>query len=191
MILEKVYDELIGMIEDLQKKVGKGGSAVTIMPTLESGVKLADFSIDSTEGAIYAPQQPPYSTTPQIIDKWIDGTTIKRVVYNIDNPFAESIQLNLTLPDDYGFLIDRYGSFVRDIGSSGLQHKAIEYRTEEPANNQYGVACYIGNDNPADPLQLRSTLLGYTASQITNLIIVLDYAVASTQNTKTKTTKKK
>ena len=57
MILEKVYDELYGMIEDLQKKVASisGGSSITITPTLESGVKLADYSIDDTEGAIYAP----------------------------------------------------------------------------------------------------------------------------------------
>lgn len=60
MILEKVYDELIGMIEDLKKKVDSisGGSTVTIIPTLESGVKLADYSINDTEGTIYAPSVP-------------------------------------------------------------------------------------------------------------------------------------
>ena len=57
MILEKVYDELYGMIEDLKKKVASisGGSTVTITPTLQSGQKLADYSIDGTAGSIYAP----------------------------------------------------------------------------------------------------------------------------------------
>lgn len=60
MILEKVYDELLGMIEDLKKKVAglSGGSVVTITPTLQSGEKLADYSIDGTDGAIYAPSVP-------------------------------------------------------------------------------------------------------------------------------------
>lgn len=59
MILEKVYDELYGMIEDLKKKVAaiSGGSVVTITPTLQSGEKLADYSIDGTEGSIYSPAQ--------------------------------------------------------------------------------------------------------------------------------------
>lgn len=79
MTLEKVYDELIGMIEDLKKKVAgiSGGSVVTITPTLESGEKVADFSVDGTEGAIFAPQVLHiYSTTEQLIGKWIDGTDL-------------------------------------------------------------------------------------------------------------------
>ena len=57
MILEKVYDELIGMIEDLKKKVAgiSGGSTVTITPVLESGTKVADFEIDGSEGSIFIP----------------------------------------------------------------------------------------------------------------------------------------
>lgn len=57
MILEKVYDELYGMIEDLKKKVAgiSGGSTVTITPALQSGTKVADYSIDGTEGSLYAP----------------------------------------------------------------------------------------------------------------------------------------
>ena len=75
MILEKVYDELYGMIEDLKKKID-GGSTVTITPTLESGVKIADYVIDETSGSIYAPQNiHSYSTVEHIVGTWIDGTT--------------------------------------------------------------------------------------------------------------------
>lgn len=34
---------------------GGGGSNVTITPTLESGTKIADYTIDSTSGSLYAP----------------------------------------------------------------------------------------------------------------------------------------
>ena len=37
---------------------GGGGSTVTITPTLESGTKIADYSIDSNEGSLYAPTPP-------------------------------------------------------------------------------------------------------------------------------------
>lgn len=84
MILEKVYDELYGMIEDLKKKVGKGGSQVTITPTLESGEKVADYSIDGTEGAIYAPPvMEYYSTTERVIGEWIDGSPVYMKVIDI------------------------------------------------------------------------------------------------------------
>lgn len=57
MILEKVYDELYGMIEDLKKKINAAEkSDVTITPALESGTKIADFEIDGNDGSIYAPQ---------------------------------------------------------------------------------------------------------------------------------------
>ena len=48
-----VYDEA----EDEWKNVPQSsGSDVTITPTLESGVKIADFEIDGTSGALYAPK---------------------------------------------------------------------------------------------------------------------------------------
>lgn len=56
MKLEKVYDELYGMIEDLKKKIAAlSGSDVTITPALEIGTKVADYSIGDTEGSLYAP----------------------------------------------------------------------------------------------------------------------------------------
>ena len=59
MTLEKVYDELYGMIDDLKKQIAAGGgSDVTITPALESGTKIADFSIGSDEGSLYAPTTP-------------------------------------------------------------------------------------------------------------------------------------
>lgn len=80
MKLEKVYDELYGMIEDLKKKIGAGGSQVTITPALESGTKVADYSIDGIDGVIYTPTPfipKDYSASEQDTGlKWIDGRAI-------------------------------------------------------------------------------------------------------------------
>ena len=60
MTIEKVYDELYGMIDDLKKQIaaGGGGDSVTITPALESGTKVADYTIGEDEGALYAPTPP-------------------------------------------------------------------------------------------------------------------------------------
>lgn len=57
--VEKVYDELYGMIEDLKKKIAalSSGDEVTITPALESGVKVADYTIGEDTGSLYAPAE--------------------------------------------------------------------------------------------------------------------------------------
>lgn len=89
MILEKVYDELYGMIEDLKKKIGAGGSQVTITPTLESGEKVAVFSIDGTEGTIYSPSEKAgiYSATETVVGKY-GGQDLYRTVLVDETPLT-------------------------------------------------------------------------------------------------------
>ena len=78
MKLEKVYDELYGMIEDLKKKIAAAsGSDVTITPALESGTKVADYTIGEDSGSLYAPAQLNFSTSPQDTGvKWADGRSL-------------------------------------------------------------------------------------------------------------------
>lgn len=86
--VEKVYDELYGMIEDLKKQIAalSGGDEVTITPALESGTKVADYSIGDTEGSLFAPTpeaySDDYSTAEQEIGTWTDGSTLYRRTYN-------------------------------------------------------------------------------------------------------------
>ena len=79
--VEKVYDELYGMIEDLKKQIAaNAGTDVTITPALESGTKVADFEIDGESGSLYAPAPytpPAYSTTEFDTGRqWTDGRTV-------------------------------------------------------------------------------------------------------------------
>ena len=55
---------------------GGGGSEVTITPTLQSGTKIADFSINSEEGALYAPTPEglPATIVESVIRKYNDDT---------------------------------------------------------------------------------------------------------------------
>ena len=56
--LAKWIDELAGDIEILRKKVNNaGGDTVTITPALESGTKIADYTIGENEGSLFAPTQ--------------------------------------------------------------------------------------------------------------------------------------
>lgn len=86
MILEKVYDELMAQIEDLKKQIQAGsGSDVSIIPTLQSGVKLADYSIDGTDGAIYAPSEKynVFSTDETEIGTFLGAPLYRKVFSNV------------------------------------------------------------------------------------------------------------
>lgn len=110
MILEKVYDELYGMIEDLQKKIGKGGSAVTITPTLQSGDKVADYSIDGTEGAIYAPPNLDYySSTEHVVGVWTDGREVFEKTEVVDATATANATIITVADADLVLITNAYG----------------------------------------------------------------------------------
>lgn len=75
---------------------GGGGSTVTITPSLQSGTKVADYSIDGTSGAIYAP---PSGDTVSVTPITSTGTKIATIGvnstdYDIYAPESEDIALS-------------------------------------------------------------------------------------------------
>ena len=63
-----------------------GGSTVSITPTLLTGEKVADYSIDGVSGSLYAPASGgsdiSYSTTERKIGSWIDGSDLyEKTIY--------------------------------------------------------------------------------------------------------------
>lgn len=69
----KWINELQCEIDRLKKAAG-GGSNVSITPTFEDGVKIADYEIDGTENSLYIPAAINLSTVPQNTGrKWADG----------------------------------------------------------------------------------------------------------------------
>ena len=93
--LAKWIDELAGEIENLKRKAG-GGSSVTITPELESGVKIADYTIGMTEGALYAPTQTP-SVSP-----FVDLDVAHRITAGT----FENTQLSYTATQDCVVLVN-------------------------------------------------------------------------------------
>lgn len=62
-----IDDMLSGSVAgNIQVNTEGGGSDVTITPTLESGTKIADFTIDDTSGSLYAPTPIEYSAGANI-----------------------------------------------------------------------------------------------------------------------------
>ena len=75
---------------------GGGGSEVTITPTLQTGTKIADYSIDSENGSLYAPTPETVTITPSLIDgqKVADFTIGEHIdsIYIPDFTMIESIE---------------------------------------------------------------------------------------------------
>lgn len=100
----RFVDELQGQIDKLKKmiKSAGGGSTVTITPTLESGVKLADFTIGEDSGVIYAPSNAiVYSSDEVEIGTWIDGKPLYRKVISADNITADAYSSDLVSGVDF------------------------------------------------------------------------------------------
>ena len=59
----RVEEKLVELKKVIEEGGGGGGSVVSITPTLESGTKIADYSINGSEGELYAPTPSAGSTT--------------------------------------------------------------------------------------------------------------------------------
>lgn len=95
---------------------GGGGSTVTITPTLSSGTKIADYSINGASGSLYAPSggggggSHTYSTTEQIVGTWIDGSDIYERTVVISSTISQG---------DYATIISGENIDLLGINSDG------------------------------------------------------------------------
>lgn len=132
--VEKVYDELYGMIEDLKRKIAaiSGGDEVTITPALESGTKVADYSIGEDTGSIYAPTPFSFaiSSTPQKI-----GTMGGKDCYLV------SVSTNLVSAVDKSLLYENTDADHMEVISAYIHDTA-----ESNPSPDTVVPYYINND---------------------------------------------
>ncbi len=110
--LSGVIDEMLSgsVAGNVQFETG-GGSNVTITPTLTEGTKVADYTIDGSEGVLYAPTpEPPieytagnnitiengvisatgdtsnnYTLDEVVVGSWVDGKPIYRKGFNLNS----------------------------------------------------------------------------------------------------------
>lgn len=109
---------------------GGGGSEVTITPTLESGTKIADYTIDDTTGSLYAPTPP---VVPEHIVTDIYGfnyapypsTEVAR--YKIDNGEEQSIRT-----PDYKTTWEAYPGVAQDYKIGEISCYGSDYDVKIP-----------------------------------------------------------
>lgn len=80
---------------------GGGGSDVTITPTLQSGTKIADYSIDDTPGSLYAPtpEDLPGTLVTKVLRKYNDTTQTKiATVTTLDTSNNQEVSQDIYAP---------------------------------------------------------------------------------------------
>ena len=162
------------MIEDLKKKVAgiSGGSTVTITPTLQSGDKLADYSIDGTAGAIYAPENV-FSTTETKVGKWGTDDLYRKVI-------VDTINLNSS-----------YEVKIASVLSSTENLKYYNCMLSRTASHMYQNGFALSGDSVELCINADKDLAGtakISTDTTATCILIIYYTKTETE---TKTTKKK
>ena len=190
MTLEKVYDELYGMIEDLQKKVARDHAQdVEITPTFQSGTKLADYEINGTEGAIYAPD----TETVTIGHLVASGNAFENGTLGFEECYKK---------DGVAYLAGRIHTMAETTPASGEYFTVPEgFR---PSVSVYGMAGMnvLGSTEPAKATATYcrvdsdgKVIISFSSSaKCSQVIFAISYPIdipTTLGNTRTKTTKKK
>lgn len=107
-----------------------------------------------------------YSTSEQVIGTWVNNKPLyeKSFVFT-PTALTTTIDVSSLQIDD---LIERKGTFTRNTGSQ-IQQKSVDYRTESPASNNYGIQCELRDTN------LHVSINGYAYTEITQFRITLKY----------------
>lgn len=178
MKLEKVYDELYGMIEDLKKKIAAGGAEVSITPTLESGVKVADFEIDGESGAIYTPSEVAgiYSSTETLVGTY-GGQDLYRTVIVDETPLTGTSTNIDVSTKNIDKVVKVSGFFKTLVGD-------VEYYTPMPFFDGSNAG-YI------DTVTASAVTIQYNATVASNrggkgYVVILEYTKTAENRTKKK-----
>ena len=137
---------------------GGGGSTVTITPTLSSGTKIADYSIDGVSDSLYAPSGGgggggiDYSTTEQDTGlTWINGETVYQKSFEIQITTA-SVSNPLIIESDASYIdaLIEYSAVAKNasgyIAGTGMSASGWGFAIHRNPSNQlilYGNAIEI------------------------------------------------
>lgn len=120
ILREEDVQRPLSRIEDLLiKGGGGGGSTVTITPTLSSGTKVADYSINGEEGALYAPG----SNETEITGTLTAGATSLVLTNNV-----------ITDSATYDFYTDTFGVSPTAVSIDNSNHQLTLTFDAQPAD---------------------------------------------------------
>jgi len=130
---------------------GGGGSDVSITPTYNQGTKIADYSIDGNEGAIYAPEI--------VINKYInDGVKICEI--NGVEIFTPSCSYINTLSD---VNVEQIGGFSQGANVTPVNVKRVSY-TNDVSNGEKIGTLAVG-DTSYNVYQKQSSNINYSLNE--------------------------
>lgn len=138
---------------------GGGGSEVTITPTLQSGVKVADYSIDGEMGEIYAPEGSEISVTAEI------QSGVKLATITIDGVgvdiYATSYRYIDQVSDDNSLTI---GGFSAGNSVTPVNIPKVEYTDQAGADSETIGVLSVG-DTDYNIKQKITHLINYSTSE--------------------------
>lgn len=105
-----------------------------------------------------------YSSTPEKVGKWIDGSAVYRQVIEI-TPAATSGNVSIS---NFGKLVDLGGS-VNRVDGTVVYYLPLQYRTDAPSEPSIGIGAYIKDG------VLYWSIYGYSYSEIKKIYVVLEY----------------
>lgn len=133
---------------------GGGGSVVEIVPTLATGTKIADYSIDGDTGALYAPNEAPthqYSNSLKTVGTWFNDEPVYEFsYYGEGDPLSTSIDLITGLDMPTGktvadIRIIQADVMYKDSTSDNYWYPMVYYAS----SNSYVTYSLIGNTTDA------------------------------------------
>ena len=130
---------------------GGGGSDVSITPTYHQGVKIADYSIDGNEGAIY---------TPEIeITKYV-SSGVKICEINDVEIFAPSYGYIDTLGDSN---VEQIGGFSQGANVTPVNVKKVSYTND--VNNGEKIGTLTVGDTTYNVYQKQNSDINYSLTE--------------------------
>lgn len=106
--IAKWIDQLQGELDTLKRTAGGGGSSVTITPSMDSGEKIADYSIDGVLGSLFA-RENLFTADGAKIGKWTDGSDLYVQVVSGNVTTAET---TIALPNASGKNVKMFYPFL-------------------------------------------------------------------------------
>ncbi len=123
------------------------------------------YGITQGTNGIYAPVI--YSDNERVIGVWRDNKPLYQKTFVI-NPSSAEFDVDVSALN-IDKMVKREATFSRQASPTVVQQKDLEYRTESPANNAYGIIAELRNTN------LRISISQYPYTEILEFRITLFY----------------
>lgn len=176
--LTKWIDELQGQIDQVKRiaLAAGGGDTVTITPALESGTKVADYSIGSDSGSLFAP------TIPSIPPLFDIETTETEIGQFDGKPLYAKLYKNVSVTNNTENVVDaNFASTntlvwynIAPLGAGNLLVNASTYINDSLYTSDAGLKYYF---NKSDSIGAYSSI---------NMIVLYTKAAAEAKTTRSK-----